>query len=135
SSVYISNICKFRPAMGDPHEDQGTRNRKPTPVEMRSCLPFILTEIALIQPRCIIALGATAAEGLGLEGSVGRLRGTVHEVSSIPTIVTYHPSYILREEATGGGLGTKRQVWEDMLRAMEILGMPISEKQRSFFTR
>lgn len=130
--VYISNICKFRPAMEE-GGDQGTRNRKPTEVEMRACLPFITTEIHIIQPRCLIALGATAAEGLGLQGTVANLRGRVHEVRGIPAIVTYHPSYVLREEKMGDGMKVKRQVWEDMLRAMEILEMPISEKQRGYF--
>jgi len=131
-SVYISNICKFRPAIED-GGDQGTKNRKPTDVEMRACLPFVMTEIDIIRPACIVALGATAAEGLGLMGAVGRLRGRVHEVGGIPTIVTYHPSYILREEKTGDGVQVKRQVWEDMLSAMEILNMPISAKQRGYF--
>ncbi|HEY1050588.1 MAG TPA: uracil-DNA glycosylase, partial [Prosthecobacter sp.] len=71
SQVYISNICKFRPAM----DNQGSGNRKPTAEEMRACLPFVLTEIDLIQPKVIVALGATAAEGLGIPGSVGSLRG------------------------------------------------------------
>jgi len=127
--VYISNICKFRPAI----ENQGSKNRKPTAEEMRACLPFVLTEIDLIKPKVIVALGATAAEGLGIPGSVGGLRGRFHSTSGIPTMVTYHPSYLLREEAMGDGIHAKRQVWEDMLKVMEKLGLPISEKQRGFF--
>ena len=130
--VYISNICKFRPKT-DEGEDQGTRNRKPTEVEMRACLPFVTTEISIVEPRCIVALGATAAEGLGLSGSVSSLRGKQHLVRGIPTIVTFHPSYVLREEKSGDGLRVKRQVWEDMMLAMDVLGMPISEKQRGYF--
>jgi uracil-DNA glycosylase len=133
-AVYISNICKFRPGMeSEGGEEQGTKNRKPTPVEMRACLPFVTTEIDIVRPEVIVALGATAAEGLGLTGSVGRLRGQVHEVSGIPTVVTFHPSYILREEKMGDGMRVKRQVWEDMLTVMEILGLPISVKQRGYF--
>ncbi|MDH4476229.1 MAG: uracil-DNA glycosylase [Verrucomicrobiaceae bacterium] len=131
-SVYISNICKFRPAI-DGGGDQGTKNRKPTELEMRVCLPFVKAEIEIVQPVCIVALGATAAEGMGLSGAVGKLRGQVHQVHGTPMIVTYHPSYILREEKEGGGMQVKRQVWEDMLAAMEILGLPISEKQRGYF--
>ena len=127
--VYISNICKFRPAM----DNQGSGNRKPTAEEMRACLPFVLTEIDLIKPQVIVALGATAAEGLGIPGSVGGLRGKFHSTSGIPTMVTYHPSYLLREEKTGDGIRAKRAVWEDMLKVMEKLGLPISEKQRGFF--
>ena len=127
--VYISNICKFRPAM----DNQGSGNRKPTAEEMRACLPFVLTEIDLIKPQVIVALGATAAEGLGLPGTVGGLRGKFHSTSGIPTMVTYHPSYLLREEQTGDGIRAKRQVWEDMLKVMEKLGLPISAKQRGYF--
>lgn len=129
SQVYISNICKFRPAM----DNQASGNRKPTAEEMRACLPFVLTEIDLIRPQVIVALGATAAEGLGIPGSVGGLRGRFHSTGGIPTMVTYHPSYLLREEKMGDGIRAKRQVWEDMLKVMEKLGLPISEKQRGFF--
>jgi uracil-DNA glycosylase family 4 len=129
SQVYISNICKFRPAM----DNQGSGNRQPSAGEMRVCLPFVLTEIDLIKPKVIVALGSSAAEGLGIPGTVGGLRGRFHTTSGIPTMVTYHPSYLLREEETGGGILAKRTVWEDMLKVMEQLGLPISEKQRGFF--
>jgi uracil-DNA glycosylase family 4 len=95
----------------------------------------VMTEIDIVQPRCLVALGATAAEGLGLKGSVGQLRGRQHEIQGIPTVVTYHPSYVLREEKNGDGMRVKRQVWEDMMMAMEILGMPISAKQRGYFAQ
>ncbi|MEZ5386420.1 MAG: uracil-DNA glycosylase [Prosthecobacter sp.] len=129
SEVYISNICKFRPAM----DNQGRGNRKPTAEEMRACLPFVLTEIDIIRPEVIVALGATAAEGLGIPGAVGSLRGRFHTTRNIPTMVTYHPSYLLREEQTGDGIRAKRMVWEDMLKVMEQLGMPVTDKQRGFF--
>jgi DNA polymerase len=133
-SVYISNICKFRPAMtGGP---QGSRNRPPSRSEMDACLPFITQEIEIIQPRVIVALGGTAANGLGLEGSVGGLRGTVREFRGIPVFVTYHPSYLLRAEETDGkGVREKRAAWEDMMRVMEHIGLPISDKQRRYFTK
>ena len=130
SSVYISNICKFRPSTG---ANQGSRNRAPTPEEMAACVRYIQTEISLIRPAVIVALGATAATGLGIIGAVGRLRNRFHAVDGIPTMVTYHPSYILRQEMEGGGTVARRQVWEDMLMVMEKLGLPISEKQRGFF--
>lgn len=125
--VYISNIVKFRPAT----PRQTTNNRKPSAAEMASCLPFIRAEVAIIQPECIIALGGTAAEGL-LESTspVGSLRGSWHAFEGTPLRVTYHPSFLLRNESD---LITKRQVWEDMLAVMEKLQMPISEKQRGFF--
>lgn len=125
--VYISNLVKFRPAM----PKQTTNNRKPTPGEMAACLPLVMAEISVVQPKIIIALGGTTAEGLlGLEGTVGSMREKWHDLSGIPARVTYHPSYLLQ---SGASNDIKRALWEDMLAAMEKLGMPISEKQKSFF--
>jgi uracil-DNA glycosylase family 4 len=125
--VYISNIVKFRPAM----PKQTTNNRKPTPEEMASCMPFVRAEIDIIKPECIIALGGTAAEGLlSLQGAVSGMRGNWHDLAGTPVRVTYHPSYLLQSGATGNA---KRLLWEDMLAVMEKLGLPISEKQRGYF--
>lgn len=125
--VYISNIVKFRPAT----PKQTTNNRKPTPAEMAACLPFVRAEIGIVKPECIIALGGTAAEGLlGLEGTVTSMRGSWHDFEGTPVRVTYHPSYLLQ---SGGANSVKRQVWEDMLAAMERLSLPISAKQRGYF--
>lgn len=135
SDVYISNICKYRPMIGDGVQ-QGTRNRPPTLDEMQACLSYVVREIEIIQPKIIVALGATASTGLGIEGSVASLRGTAREFRGIPVIVTYHPSYLLRrEQEDGGGLREKRMVWEDMLRVMEHVGLPISAKQRGYFSK
>ncbi|MCC8020685.1 MAG: uracil-DNA glycosylase [Akkermansia sp.] len=126
--LYISNICKFRPAIAG--GNQGTANRAPSDEEIAACLPLILAEIRAIQPRCIICLGGTAAKGLlGSAGSVSSLRGRFHEVQGVPARVTYHPSYLLRNET----LSAKRAVWEDMLAVMERLGMPVTERQSRYF--
>jgi len=125
--VYISNLVKFRPAM----PRQTTNNRKPSPEEMAACLPILLAEISIVQPKLIITLGSIAAEGLlGLSSSIESMRNAWHEVIGIPTRVTYHPSYLLQTDA---GNEVKRALWEDMLTAMDKLGMPISEKQKAFF--
>ncbi|MCW1926517.1 uracil-DNA glycosylase [Luteolibacter arcticus] len=124
--AYISNIVKFRPAT----PGQTTNNRKPTLEEMASCLSFVRAEVEIVKPHCIVALGGTAAEGLlGLTGSVSAMRGKWYEFNGIPVRVTYHPSYLLRSTS----VRDKRAVWEDMMEAMEKLGMPVSDKQRSFF--
>ena len=126
AQVYISNIVKFRPAT----PGQTTNNRKPTPEEMASCMSFIRAEVEIVKPRCIVALGGSAAEGLlGLSGAVTAMRGKWHDFGGIPVRVTYHPSYLLRSNS----VRDKRAVWEDMLEAMEKLGMPISDKQRGYF--
>jgi DNA polymerase len=58
------------------------------------------------------------------------MRGEFHDCDGVPLRVTYHPSYILHNEATS----EKRKIWEDMLAVMDLLQMPVSEKQRRFFT-
>lgn len=126
SEVYISNIVKWRPMM----PNQLTNNRKPTPEEMACSMGFIKAEISVVEPKVIIALGATAAEGLlGQKAPVASLREKFHDVDGVPVRVTYHPSYLLHNEQTA----EKRKVWEDMLAVMDYLGMPISEKQRGYF--
>ena len=125
--VYITNIVKNRPAM----TRQATNNRKPNSAEIETWLPFVKAELAVLRPACIVALGATATEGLlGAGQGIGAMRGSWHEFNGIPVRATYHPSYLLRTE---GRLEPKRQLWEDMLAVMEKLGMPINEKQRGYF--
>jgi DNA polymerase len=126
--VYIANILKCRP--DTPGESSG--NRKPTPAEMATCLPYLHEQIDLIRPQVIVALGATAVEGLlGKTVGITKLRGNWQTYRGTPLMPTYHPAYLLRNQS----LGTKREVWEDMLAAMEKLGLPITEKQRNFFLK
>lgn len=125
--VYISNIVKFRPAT----LRQTTNNRKPDAAEIASCLPFVRAEVGIVRPSCIIALGATAAEGLLAKTiPVAAMRGSWHEFEGVPVRVTYHPSYLLRSDSD---LTAKRALWEDMLAVMERLEMPVTAKQRGFF--
>jgi len=128
SDVYIANILKCRPDT----PGQAAGNRKPTSDEMATCIPFLHEQIDLIQPRVLVALGATAVEGLlGKTVGITRLRGQWHAYRGIPLMPTYHPAYLLRNQA----MSEKRKVWEDMLAVMEKLEMPISEKQRRFFQK
>ena len=125
--VYISNICKVRPAMG---ANQGMSNRPPSDEEIAACLPLIMAEIRAIRPTCIICLGGTAAKGLlGSGASVASLRGKWFECQGIPVRVTYHPSYLLRNES----ISAKRAVWEDFLAVMEKLNLNITPRQRAYF--
>jgi len=126
--VYIGNILKCRP--DTPGQSAG--NRKPTAEEMQTCMPFLHEQIDLIRPRVIVALGATAVEGLlGKTVGITRLRGNWRTYRGTPLMPTYHPAYLLRNQA----LAEKRKVWEDMLQVMEKLGMPISAKQRNYFLK
>jgi len=126
SEIYIGNVLKCRPDM--PAGASG--NRKPKPEEMKTCLPYLIEQIAIIQPKLLVALGATAMEGLtGNTEPMNRLRGRWHEFEGIPLMATYHPAYLLRNQS----LSEKRKVWEDMLMVLERLGKPVSEKQRGYF--
>lgn len=128
SDVYIGNILKCRP--DTPGQSSG--NRKPTPEEMKTCIPFLHEQIDLIQPKVLVALGATAVEGLlGKTIGITRLRGNWQTYRGIPLMPTYHPAFLLRNQA----MSEKRKVWEDMLAVMEKLGMAISDKQRGYFLR
>lgn len=139
SQVYIGNILNWRPEMGTRNPDGSqTGNRPPTAAEMAYCLPFIRAQIAIIQPKVIVALGKTAVDGLlGADRfkSMGAARGTWHSYANTPLRASYHPSYLLRQEGltSVAAKKIKRDAWEDMLAVMERAGVPISEKQRNYF--
>jgi uracil-DNA glycosylase len=124
--VYIANVLKCRPDM--PRGQSG--NRPPTLDEMQTCLPYLKEQIDIVRPKVLVALGATAVEGLlGTRGAMRELRGKWHSYQETPLMITYHPSYLLRNQTPA----EKRKVWEDMLMVLERIGWPISEKQRRYF--
>ena len=124
--IFIGNVLKCRPNM--PPNTPG--NRKPKLEEMTTCLPWLREQINLIKPRVLVALGATALEGLlGKTVPMKEARGCWFDFQGIPTMVTYHPAYLLYSPS----LTEKRKVWEDMLLVIEKIGRPISEKQRGYF--
>ena len=124
--VYIANILKCRPDM--PRGSFG--NRAPTPHEMETCRPYLVEQIDIIQPKVLVALGATAVEGLlGTRSAMRELRGRWHSYNNTPLMITYHPAYLLRNQAPS----EKRKIWEDMMQVLERLEKPISEKQRNYF--
>jgi DNA polymerase len=105
-------------------------NRQPTAIEMETCLPYLRQQIEIIRPKVMVALGATAMRGLfGKDEPMKQMRGRWHLFGSIPVMATFHPSYLLRNQA----LSEKRKVWEDMLQVLERIGQPISEKQKNYF--
>jgi uracil-DNA glycosylase family 4 len=126
SEVYIANVLKCRPDM--PAGASG--NRQPTPDEMETCLPYLRQQIEHIQPKVMVALGGTAMRGLfGKVEQMKLMRGRWHLFGSIPVMATFHPSYLLRNQA----LSEKRKVWEDMLQVLDRLGHPVSERQKNYF--
>ena len=104
ADVYIGNIMNWRPELSRRPDGTQVGNREPTPEETAFCLPFIAAQIEIIEPRVIVALGATAARGLlGARAirTLGEARGRWHEWRGRPVRVTYHPSYLLRKAAEG----------------------------------
>ena len=102
--VYILNALKCRPP----------QNRTPVPEEIEHCRTFVETQLNVLQPKYIVCLGAVAVRSL-LQSTlpIGHLRGTFHQYRGAKVVVTYHPSYLLRNESA------KRLVWEDMQMLMK----------------
>jgi DNA polymerase len=106
NDVYIANVLKCRPP----------NNRTPEPLEVAACRPYLDRQIALIEPRLILALGKSAATTLlDVDATIASLRGRVHRYRGVPLVVTYHPAYLLRN------LSDKAKAWEDLLLARRTL--------------
>ncbi len=132
ADVYIGNIMNWRPDLPVGVGGDQIGNRPPTEEEMIYCLPFLRAQIEIVRPALLVALGSTAAQGLlgfGAFKALGEVRGQWRDFGGLPLMVTYHPSYILRNQSNR----SKRLIWEDLLKVMERVGLPISEKQRDFF--
>jgi len=83
---------------------------------VQACRGYLEKQIALVRPRILVALGRTAAKALlGNESPIGQLRGRWHQVFGVPTMVTYHPAALLRNQAL------KRPTWEDMQQVRDRL--------------
>jgi DNA polymerase len=100
-TVFIANILKCRPP----------GNRDPKPEEVSRCLPYLANQIALLQPKIMLAVGRIAAQNLlGTDAPLARLRGKLHTFgeAATPLVITYHPAYLLRAPAD------KRKAWDDL---------------------
>ncbi len=105
-AVYIANTIKCRPP----------NNRNPQPEEMALCAAYLQRQIALIQPKMILAMGRFAVQFLlQTQEPIGKLRGRVHAYQGVPVVVTYHPAYLLRN------LPDKAKAWEDLCLALQNL--------------
>jgi len=104
--VYITNIIKCRPP----------QNRNPEPDEIRSCNPFLVKQIAVVQPQIICALGSFSAQTLlQTDIKITALRGKLHDLEGIQVIPTYHPAFLLRNPER------KREVWKDMKKIADLI--------------
>ncbi|MBR1837385.1 MAG: uracil-DNA glycosylase [Kiritimatiellae bacterium] len=106
--VFIANVVKCRPP----------DNRTPTPGEMACCVAFLKSQIAVVRPKTLVALGATAVRGLlgDPSASISRLRGIWTSFEGIPLMPTFHPAYLLRAPAA------KRIAWDDLKLVLARLG-------------
>lgn len=107
-TVYITNIVKCRPP----------GNRDPKPEEAASCEAYLKRQIAMVQPKIILAVGRIAAHNLlKTDQRVGAMRGQRFEYADtgIPVVVTYHPAYLLRSPTE------KRKAWQDLLLARSLM--------------
>jgi uracil-DNA glycosylase len=101
ADVYICNVVKCRPP----------ENRNPEQDEMEICGQFLFRQLSTIQPKAICALGSIASKALlGGKDGVTKLRGKWHKWRDIPLLVTFHPSYLLRQYSPDA----KREAWEDL---------------------
>jgi len=102
--IYIANVLKCRPP----------KNRNPLPDEISCCLPYLVKQIEIIQPRIICALGAFAAQTLvGSNEGIGKLRGKFYDYRGAKLMPTFHPAACLRNPST------KKYVWQDMKQIRE----------------
>jgi len=113
SAVYIMNVLKCRPP----------DNRNPSPDETTNCRPFFERQLEILRPEYIVCAGTVPAQAL-LETaeSVGKLRGRFHQYRDSTVLVTYHPSYLLRNPSA------KKYVWDDMQMLLTKMGLPIPGK-------
>lgn len=104
--VLIGNVNRCRPP----------GNRPPMPDEVAACKPYLLREIAVVQPEVIVVLGNTATKNL-LDTNVGitRLRGNFQDYKGIKVMPTFHPAYLLRDPSK------KRETWEDLKKVRDHL--------------
>jgi len=104
--VYIANTLKCRPP----------GNRNPAADELARCVPYLERQVALVQPRVILAMGRFAVQALlDTTEPLGKLRGRVHQWQGVPLVVTYHPAYLLRQPAD------KARAWADLCLAASLL--------------
>ena len=103
-NVYITNVLKCRPP----------GNRNPEPAELAQCEPYLRRQVALLQPKIILAMGRFAVQSLlGSTEPIGKLRGQIHHYAGVPVVVTYHPASLLRN------LPDKAKAWADLCLALD----------------
>jgi uracil-DNA glycosylase family 4 len=114
--VYICNVVKCRPP----------ENRLPEPDEIKTCSPFLLRQLDVVDPQVIVALGACAAQTLlQTTRGISHFRGQWQEFGGRKLMATYHPAYLLRNPPA------KADVWKDLQMVMAELGLKRGAKSTS----
>lgn len=104
--VLIGNVNRCRPP----------GNRPPTPEEASMCKPFLLREIAVVQPEVIVVLGNTAMRNLlDIKQGITRVRGQFQDYHGVKVMPTFHPAYLLRDPSK------KKETWEDLKKVRDYL--------------
>jgi len=127
--VYLTTLVKFRPDM----PAGSKQDRKPTAEEIKASLPFLASQLNILKPKVIVCLGTTVLEALLNidKATVAGLRGNFLDYEGVPLMPTFHPGYLLTHSSNED----KRAAWEDLLKVMKKVGLPISEKQQQFFLK
>lgn len=127
NDVYLVNSMVWRPATASPHAKAIAKEW-----EIAYNKPYITALLKIIRPQCVMALGQQAIHALtGTKETISHLRGVWQDVEGFPLMSTFHPNYILNSPS----ITNKRKVWEDFLKVMEKLNLPISAKQRDYFLK
>jgi uracil-DNA glycosylase len=112
--VYICNVVKCRPP----------ENRLPAKDEIETCSPFLMRQLAVIQPKVICTLGSCSSQTLlQTNQGISRFRGEWFDFRGSKLIATYHPAYLLRNPAA------KSEVWKDLQKVMAVLGLKPPKKR------
>ena len=116
ADVYIANVLKCRPP----------GNRNPEPAEIAACRPYLETQIELVKPAVLVAMGRFAAQFLlETEEPITRLRGKWGMRRGIAVMPTFHPSFLLRQPER------KKEAWEDLQQVLRKLGLPVPGRKES----
>ena len=104
--VYLTHALKCRTPVG----------RNASQVEVSHCATYLARQVALVQPKVILAMGRTAALALLQSAEpLGKLRSQVQSFRGVPVVVTYPPAYLLRNQAD------KAKTWADLCVAASLV--------------
>ena len=116
--VYICNVLKCRPP----------NNRNPHADEIAKCSPFMLRQVKAIRPHVVVSLGTFATQTLlQTKEPISKLRGKFHDYHGTPLMPTFHPSFLLRNRGDSAVYWT---VWEDMVKVLQKLNMPVPDVKK-----